>query len=112
MQPLAGSHTIYMLLVGVHCGLFFHSILSLFFPWFNCDESLTWRDLNSNAGRFVLFFFYLCFVRRIAFACLVVCRCGMACSDEDHGRSRRPGAEDQGWSHRSSTRWSDGREVG
>jgi hypothetical protein len=29
----------------------------------------------------------------------------MACSDEDHIRSRRPGAEDQGWSHRSSTRW-------
>jgi hypothetical protein len=35
-------------------------------------------------------------------------RCGMACSDEDHGRSRRPGAEDQGWSHRSGTRWPDG----
>jgi hypothetical protein len=29
----------------------------------------------------------------------------MACSDEDRGRSRRPGAEDQGWSHRSDTRW-------
>jgi hypothetical protein len=23
-------------------------------------------------------------------------RCGMSCSDEDHDRSRRPGAEDQG----------------
>jgi hypothetical protein len=23
----------------------------------------------------------------------------MVDSDEDHGRSRRPGAEDQGWSH-------------
>jgi hypothetical protein len=33
-------------------------------------------------------------------------RCGMACSDEDRGRSRRPGAEDRGWSHRSGTRWS------
>jgi hypothetical protein len=33
-------------------------------------------------------------------------RCGMVCSDEDHGRSRRPGAEDRGWSHRSGTRWS------
>jgi hypothetical protein len=31
--------------------------------------------------------------------------CGMACSNEDHGRSRRPGAEDRGWSHRSGTRW-------
>jgi hypothetical protein len=39
-------------------------------------------------------------------------RCGMACSDEDRGRSRRPGVEDRGWSHRSDTRWSGGREVG
>jgi hypothetical protein len=38
-------------------------------------------------------------------------RCGMAYSDEDHGRSRRPGAEDWGSSHMSGTRWSDGREV-
>jgi hypothetical protein len=36
-------------------------------------------------------------------------RCGMACSDVDRGRSRRPGAEDQGWSHRSGTRWPGGR---
>jgi hypothetical protein len=28
-------------------------------------------------------------------------RCSMACSDEDRDRSRRPGAEDRGWSHRS-----------
>jgi hypothetical protein len=27
----------------------------------------------------------------------------MVCSDEDRGRSRRPGAEDRGWSHRSGT---------
>jgi hypothetical protein len=39
-------------------------------------------------------------------------RCGMVCSDEDHGRSRRPGAEDRGWSHRSGTRWPSYREVG
>jgi hypothetical protein len=39
-------------------------------------------------------------------------RCGMACSDEDRGRSRRPGAEDRGWSHRSGARWPGGREVG
>jgi hypothetical protein len=39
-------------------------------------------------------------------------RCGMACSDEDHGRSRRPRAEDRGWSHRSGTRWPGDREVG
>jgi hypothetical protein len=39
-------------------------------------------------------------------------RCGMSCSDEDRGRSRRPGAEDQGWSHMSDTRWPGSREVG
>jgi hypothetical protein len=36
----------------------------------------------------------------------------MTCSDEDRGRSRRPGAEDWGWSHRSGTRRPGGREVG
>jgi hypothetical protein len=36
-------------------------------------------------------------------------RCGMVCSDEDRGRSRRPGAENRGWSHRSDTRWPGGR---
>jgi hypothetical protein len=39
-------------------------------------------------------------------------RCGMACSDEDRGRSRRPGVEDRGWWHRSGTRSPGGREVG
>jgi hypothetical protein len=39
-------------------------------------------------------------------------RCGMACSDEDRGRSRRPGAEERGWSHMLSTRWLGDREVG
>jgi hypothetical protein len=36
----------------------------------------------------------------------------MTCSDEDRGRSRRPGADDRGWSHRSDTRWPGSREVG
>jgi hypothetical protein len=36
----------------------------------------------------------------------------MACNNEDRDRSRRPGAEDRGWSHRTGTRWSSGREVG
>jgi hypothetical protein len=36
----------------------------------------------------------------------------MACNDEYHGRSRRPGAEDRGWLHRSDTRWPDDQEVG
>jgi hypothetical protein len=35
----------------------------------------------------------------------------MACSEEYRGRSRRPGAEDRGWSHRSGTRWLGGQEV-
>jgi hypothetical protein len=39
-------------------------------------------------------------------------RCGMMCSDENRDRSSRPGAEDQGWSHMSGTRWPGGREVG
>jgi hypothetical protein len=38
-------------------------------------------------------------------------RCGMVCNDEGRGRSRRPGAEDWGWSHRSGTQWPDGREI-
>jgi hypothetical protein len=39
-------------------------------------------------------------------------RCGMSCSDENRGKSKRPGAEDRKWSHRSGTRWPDDREVG
>jgi hypothetical protein len=39
-------------------------------------------------------------------------RCGMTCSDEDRGSSRRPGADDRRWSHRSDTRWPGDREVG
>jgi hypothetical protein len=30
---------------------------------------------------------------------------------EDRGRSRRSGAEDWGWSHRSGTQWPSGQEV-
>jgi hypothetical protein len=36
----------------------------------------------------------------------------MVCSDEDRGRSRTPGAEDWGWSHRLGTQWPGDREVG
>jgi hypothetical protein len=31
-------------------------------------------------------------------SCCAGGRCDMEGSDEDHGRSRRPGAEDRGWS--------------
>jgi hypothetical protein len=64
----------------------------------------------------VLFCFSFIFVS-LGESCLLVTWCaggrsGMACSDEDRGRSRRPGAEDRRWSHRSGTRWSGDREVG
>jgi hypothetical protein len=63
----------------------------------------------------VSFYFSFIFVS-VGESCLLVTwcaggRCGMVCSDEDRGRSRRPGAEDQGWSHRSGTRWPGDREV-
>jgi hypothetical protein len=83
-------------------------------PWFDCDESFTWVRFEFESG-IVLFCFSFIFVS-FGESCLLVSwcvgdRCGMACSDEDHGRSRRPGAEHQGWSHRSGTRWRGDREV-
>jgi hypothetical protein len=64
----------------------------------------------------VLFCFSFIFVS-LGELCLLVSwcvggRCDMTCSNEDSDRSRRPGAEDRGWSHRSGTRWPGGREVG
>jgi hypothetical protein len=35
----------------------------------------------------------------------------MASNDEDHDRSRIPGAEDQGWPHKSGTQWPNDRDV-
>jgi hypothetical protein len=35
----------------------------------------------------------------------------MVGSDEDHGRSRRPGAEDRGWLYMLGTKWLNDREV-
>jgi hypothetical protein len=65
-----------------------------------CDESLTCRDLNSNMGHFGSFTFILASCEE---SCLLVSwcagsRCDMPGSDEDHGWSRRPGVQDQGWS--------------
>jgi hypothetical protein len=61
----------------------------------------------------VLFCFSFTFIS-FGESCLLVSwcagdRCDMTCNDEDRGRSRRPGAEDRGWSHRSGTQWSSGR---
>jgi hypothetical protein len=64
----------------------------------------------------VLFYFSFTFVSfgesRLLVSLCVGGRCGMACSDENHGRSKRPSVEDRGWSYRSDTQWSGGREVG
>jgi hypothetical protein len=64
----------------------------------------------------VLFYFSFIFVSfgesRLLVSWCAGGRCGMVCSDEDHDRSRRPSVEDRGWSHRSGTRWSGGRDVG
>jgi hypothetical protein len=67
-----------------------------------------------NPGQFGCFSFIIC---SFGESCLLVSwyvggRCGMACSDEDCGMSRRPGVENRGWSHRSGTQWSGDREVG
>jgi hypothetical protein len=66
--------------------------------------------------RIVLFCFSFIFVS-FGESCLLVSwcvggKCGMAYSDEDHGRGMRHGVEDQGWSHRLGTWWPGGREVG
>jgi hypothetical protein len=66
--------------------------------------------------RDVLFYFSFIFVS-FGESCLLASwcasgRCGKACSDEDRDRSRRPGAEDRGLSHRSGTRWPGSRDVG
>jgi hypothetical protein len=74
-------------------------------PLFDCDESLTCRGLNSNPIHFGSFTFISVLFAEL---CLLVSwcaggRCGMVCSDEDHGRSRRTIAEDRRWSHKSDT---------
>jgi hypothetical protein len=68
--------------------------------WFDCEESLTCRCLNLNPEYFCSFTFILISCGE---TCLLVswCACGrssMTGSDEDHSRSRRPGAEEWGWS--------------
>jgi hypothetical protein len=79
-----------------------------------CDESLTCQCLNLNSGYFGCFIFiFVSFGEsHLLVSWCAGGRCCMASSDEDRGRSRRPGAEDRGWSHRSGTQWPDEREVG
>jgi hypothetical protein len=70
-------------------------------------------EFESEIVLFCFSFFFVLFGE----SCLLVSwcagdRCGMACSDEDRGRSRRPGVKDRGWSHRLGTLCPGGREVG
>jgi hypothetical protein len=71
-----------------------------------CDESLTCRDLNSNPGYFgsFTFIFVLFTESHLLVSWCAGGRCSMVCSDEDHGKNRRPGVEDQRWSHRLGSR--------
>jgi hypothetical protein len=62
-------------------------------------------EFESGTVLFCLSFTFVSFGE----SCLLVSwcaggRCAMACSDEDRGKSWRPGAEDWGWSHRSRGR--------
>jgi hypothetical protein len=67
---------------------------------FICDESLTCHGLNSNLRCFDSFTFIFVSCEE---SCLLVSlcagdRCDMVGIVEDHGRSRKPSVEDQGWS--------------
>jgi hypothetical protein len=65
-----------------------------------CDESLTYHGLNLNPGYFddFTFIFVLCGEYRLLVSWCAGGRCDMTGNDEDRGRSRRPGAEDQRYS--------------
>jgi hypothetical protein len=52
--------------------------------WFDCDESLTLVRFEFESGMFYLFYLYLYFIWRIAFAYLVICRWQVR-----HGGQRR-----------------------
>jgi hypothetical protein len=62
--------------------------------------SLTWRGLNLNLGHFSCFtFFFVSFGEsHLLVSWCAGGRCGMAGSDDNRGRSRRPSAKDWGWS--------------
>jgi hypothetical protein len=69
---------------------------------------LTYRCLNLNLrhfGNFTVISISFGESRLLVSWC-VGDRCDMTYSDKDRGMSRRPGAEDRGWSHRSGTQWS------
>jgi hypothetical protein len=96
---------------SLHLGLrFFYLFLWYFIVRSQADRYLFWLWWVIDLARFefefgrVLFWFSFIF-DSFGESCLLVSwcaggRCGMACSDEECGRSRRHGAEDRGWSHR------------
>jgi hypothetical protein len=65
--------------------------------------------LNLRSSHCFTFIFVSCGESRLLVSWCVCDRCNMAGSDKDHDMSRRPGAEDQGWS--SIGRVLDGRTV-
>jgi hypothetical protein len=77
-----------------------------------CNESLTYRCLNSNLRHFGSFTFILvsCGESRLLISWCAGSRCDMAGGEEDHGRSRRLSVEDRGWS--STGRVLGGRMIG
>jgi hypothetical protein len=65
-------------------------------PWFDCDESLTCRGLNSNSRSFSCPTpIYSCGESCLLVSCCVGDRRGMAGNNEDRGRSKRFGVEDR-----------------
>jgi hypothetical protein len=75
-------------------------------PWFDYDESFTWRGLNSNSGHFCGFTFNIASFGelRLLVSLCTGGRCSMVSNDEDHDRSRGSSAENRGWSYRLGTR--------
>jgi hypothetical protein len=70
-------------------------------------------EFESGTGSFCFSFIFVSFRESpLLVSWCVGDRFSMACSDEDHDRSRRPSAKERGWSHRSGTRWPGDREVG
>jgi hypothetical protein len=76
-------------------------VSSLVWLWWVIDLT----RFQFESGTVCLFYLYLCFIGE---SYLLVSWCasgryGTMCSDEDRGSSRRPGVEDQEWSHMSDT---------
>jgi hypothetical protein len=90
--------------LNLNSGHFRGSTILPLFVWRIVFACLMVAGLNLNPGHFRGSAILPLFIWRIKFSCLVVAggRCDMTGSDEDHGRSRRPDADDQRW---SSTNW-------